>query len=140
MRQKRSRKSRYHPVEIPTVDAVPSSAPSNERKATLNANLGVLLVRMQSPKARRGMEAAFDLSSAQLGRAAVNALRRAAKVSEGARVKSSRKRPSKLSKELAELRAARRLARQKPELHPVDLDAPVKRSRKRRASEMAQKK
>lgn len=35
-----------------------------------------LLVRMQTPKARKGMKAAFNASSAQLGRTAVKAARK----------------------------------------------------------------
>jgi antitoxin Phd len=42
----------------------------------LSTEFNSLLVRMQTPKARRGMEAAFNASSAQLGRAAVNASRK----------------------------------------------------------------
>ncbi|CAM9909209.1 unnamed protein product [Phaeothamnion confervicola] len=39
----------------------------------LHADYDVLLARMQTPAAKRGMAAAFDASPAQLGRAAVKA-------------------------------------------------------------------
>ena len=42
----------------------------------LSAEYNVLLARMQTPKARRGMAAAFNASSAELGRAAVKASRK----------------------------------------------------------------
>jgi antitoxin Phd len=42
----------------------------------LSAEYNVLLARMQTPKARRGMAAAFNASSAELGRAAVKAARK----------------------------------------------------------------
>jgi hypothetical protein len=67
-----SKKSRSNRVDITTVDAVPS----NEGNAILDAKFEALLVRMQTPEARRGMEAAFDSSSVELGRAARNAWRR----------------------------------------------------------------
>jgi antitoxin Phd len=41
----------------------------------LHAEYDVLLARMQTPAARRGMAAAFDAAPAQLGRAAVKAAR-----------------------------------------------------------------
>jgi prevent-host-death family protein len=54
-------------------------AGSQERKlATLSAEFDALLVRMQTPKARAGMKAAFDASPRQLGRAAVEAVRKRA--------------------------------------------------------------
>lgn len=43
----------------------------------LGAEFDDLLARMQKPKARKGMEAAFDASPAKLGRAAVKAARKA---------------------------------------------------------------
>ncbi len=42
----------------------------------LSAQFDGLLARMQSPRARRGMAAAFDASPARLGRAAVKAAAR----------------------------------------------------------------
>lgn len=42
----------------------------------LNAQFDGLLARMQSPKVRKGMAAAFDASPARLGRAAVKAATR----------------------------------------------------------------
>jgi prevent-host-death family protein len=42
----------------------------------LTAEFDDLLARMQTPKARRAMEAAFNATSAQLGRAAVKAARK----------------------------------------------------------------
>lgn len=41
----------------------------------LHAEYDVLLARMQTPAAKRGMAAAFDATAAQLGRAAVKAAR-----------------------------------------------------------------
>lgn len=58
----------------------------------LRAKFDTLLARMQTPEARRGMKAAFDLSSAQLGRAASTASRRAVEVSLDIPVATSRKR------------------------------------------------
>ena len=46
------------------------------RLDTLSHQFDALLDRMQTPKARRGMKAAFDASPAQLGKAAVAAARR----------------------------------------------------------------
>lgn len=43
----------------------------------LRAEYDTLLARMQTPKARKGMEAAFDAAPAELGRAAVKAGRQA---------------------------------------------------------------
>ena len=45
----------------------------------LHAEYDVLLARMQTPAAKRGMAAAFDATPAQLGRAAVKAARSARK-------------------------------------------------------------
>jgi antitoxin Phd len=42
----------------------------------LSMQCDALLVRMQTPKARKGMKAAFNAPSAQLGRAAVKAARK----------------------------------------------------------------
>ncbi|OGA21364.1 MAG: prevent-host-death family protein [Betaproteobacteria bacterium RIFCSPLOWO2_02_FULL_67_26] len=42
----------------------------------LSAEYSVLLARMQTPKARKGMKAAFNASPAELGRAAVKAARK----------------------------------------------------------------
>ena len=42
----------------------------------LGADYDALLARMQTPKARKGMAAAFDASPAELGRAAVKAARK----------------------------------------------------------------
>lgn len=42
----------------------------------LSAEYDVLLSRMQTPKARKGMETAFNASPADLGRAAVKAARK----------------------------------------------------------------
>ena len=42
----------------------------------LSTEFDGLLVRMQTPKARKGMKAAFNASSARLGRAAVKAARK----------------------------------------------------------------
>ncbi|HEY7743317.1 MAG TPA: type II toxin-antitoxin system prevent-host-death family antitoxin [Burkholderiales bacterium] len=42
----------------------------------LSAEYNVLLARMQTPKARKGMEAAFNASPSELGRAAVKAARK----------------------------------------------------------------
>lgn len=50
----------------------------------LGAEYNVLLARMQTPKARRGMAAAFNASPAELGRAAV----KAAHAAEGGRRKA----------------------------------------------------
>ena len=50
-----------------------------ERTASLSdlrAEYDVLLARMQTPAAKRGMEAAFDAAPAALGRAAVKAARK----------------------------------------------------------------
>ena len=43
---------------------------------TLSRQFDAMLDRMQTPKARRGMKAAFDASPAQLGKAAVAVARR----------------------------------------------------------------
>src|SRR5262245_532969 len=43
----------------------------------LRAEYDTLLARLQTPKARKGMEAAFDAAPAELGRAAVKAARHA---------------------------------------------------------------
>jgi prevent-host-death family protein len=45
----------------------------------LSAEYDVLLARMQTPKARKGMEAAFNASPSALGRAAVRAARKRAR-------------------------------------------------------------
>ena len=42
----------------------------------LGAEYNVLLARMQTPKARKGMKGAFNASPAELGRAAVKAARK----------------------------------------------------------------
>lgn len=42
----------------------------------LSAEYDVLLARMQTPKSRKGMQAAFNASPAELGRAAVKAARK----------------------------------------------------------------
>lgn len=42
----------------------------------LSAEYDVLLSRMQTPKSRKGMQAAFNASPAELGRAAVKAARK----------------------------------------------------------------
>jgi len=42
----------------------------------LSADYNVLLARMQTPKAKKGMAAAFDASPAELGRVAVKAARK----------------------------------------------------------------
>ena len=42
----------------------------------LSAEYDVLLARMQTPKSRRGMQAAFDATPAELGSAAVKAARK----------------------------------------------------------------
>lgn len=42
----------------------------------LSAEYSVLLARMQTPKARKGMAAAFNATPAELGRAAVKAARK----------------------------------------------------------------
>lgn len=42
----------------------------------LSAEYDVLLARMQTPKARKGMEAAFNATPGELGRAAVKAARK----------------------------------------------------------------
>jgi hypothetical protein len=42
----------------------------------LTAEYDVLLARMQTPKAKKGMAAAFNASPAELGRAAVKAARK----------------------------------------------------------------
>jgi len=42
----------------------------------LSAEYNVLLARMQTPKARKGMAAAFNATPAELGRAAVKAARK----------------------------------------------------------------
>ena len=42
----------------------------------LGAEYNVLLARMQTPKARKGMKTAFNASPAELGRAAVKAARK----------------------------------------------------------------
>ena len=44
---------------------------------TLDAEFDELLARMQTPKAKRAMEAAFNASPAKLGRAAAKAARKA---------------------------------------------------------------
>ena len=45
----------------------------------LRAEYDVLLSNMQTPKARKGMDAAFNATPAALGKAAVNAARKAAR-------------------------------------------------------------
>lgn len=52
------------------------SRASETQLDTLSHQFDALLDRMQTPKARRGMKAAFDASPAQLGKAAVAAARR----------------------------------------------------------------
>lgn len=42
----------------------------------LSAECDVLLARMQTPKSRKGMQAAFNAAPAALGRAAVKAARK----------------------------------------------------------------
>jgi antitoxin Phd len=42
----------------------------------LSAEYDVLLARMQTPKSRKGMQAAFNATPAELGRAAVKAVRK----------------------------------------------------------------
>jgi cell division protein FtsZ len=64
--------------------SVQGAAAMKARAYTLDdvrAKFDTLLVRMQTPEARRGLKAAFDLSSAQLGRAASKASRDAVEVS-----------------------------------------------------------
>lgn len=48
----------------------------NQNLGDLSAEFDALLARMQTPKARRGMAAAFKASPAALGRAAVKAARK----------------------------------------------------------------
>ena len=49
---------------------------SGDKLDTLSGEFDALLARMQAPKARAGMKAAFDASPKQLGRAAVAAARK----------------------------------------------------------------
>jgi len=46
----------------------------------LGAEFDELLARMQSPRAKKGMEAAFNATPAELGRAAVKAARKSRKI------------------------------------------------------------
>lgn len=48
----------------------------NQNLKELGAEFDSLLARMQTPKARKGMHAAFEAAPAQLGRAAVKAARK----------------------------------------------------------------
>jgi antitoxin Phd len=60
-----------------SVDEFNALARSKERSLeTLTGEFDELLARMQTPKARAGMKAAFDASPKQLGRAAVEAARK----------------------------------------------------------------
>ncbi len=60
-----------------SVDEFNALALATERKLdTLSGEFDALLARMQTPKARAGMKAAFDASPKQLGRAAVAAARK----------------------------------------------------------------
>jgi antitoxin Phd len=60
-----------------SVDEFNVLARASERKLdTLSAEFDALLARMQTPKARAGMKAAFDASPKELGRAAVAAARK----------------------------------------------------------------
>jgi PHD/YefM family antitoxin component YafN of YafNO toxin-antitoxin module len=59
-----------------SVDEFNALARTKERTLdTLTGEFDELLARMQTPKARTGMKAAFDASPRQLGRAAVKAVR-----------------------------------------------------------------
>ena len=60
-----------------SVDEFNALAHAAESKLdTLSGEFDALLARMQTPKARAGMKAAFDASPKQLGRAAVAAARK----------------------------------------------------------------
>jgi prevent-host-death family protein len=48
----------------------------NQNLSDLGAEFDALLARMQTPKARKGVQAAFNAAPAQLGRAAVKSARR----------------------------------------------------------------
>jgi prevent-host-death family protein len=48
----------------------------NQNLGELSAEFDSLLARMQTPRARKGMHAAFEATPAQLGRAAVKAARK----------------------------------------------------------------
>jgi len=62
-----------------SLDEFNALAGGQERKLdTLSAEFDALLARMQTPKARAGMKAAFEASPRQLGRAAVEAVRKRA--------------------------------------------------------------
>ena len=71
------------PVAIPRHDATRAVLPSFEefqslaqtRLRALDAEFDELLARIKTEKARKGMAAAFDATSAALGRAAVKAAR-----------------------------------------------------------------
>jgi antitoxin Phd len=55
------------------------SRATQSRLDTLNGEFDALLARMQTAKARAGMKAVFDASSKQLGKAAVEAMRKRAR-------------------------------------------------------------
>ncbi len=60
-----------------SLDEFNALAPATERTLdTLSAEFDALLAQMQTPKARRGMKAAFGASPKVLGRAAVAAARK----------------------------------------------------------------
>ena len=60
-----------------SVDEFNALVRANESKLdTLSGEFDALLARMQTPKARAGMKAAFDASPKQLGKAAVAAARK----------------------------------------------------------------
>lgn len=61
-------------ISVETFNALSSA--TEARLDTLNREFDALLARMQSPKARRGMKAAFAASGQQLGKAAVAATRK----------------------------------------------------------------
>jgi prevent-host-death family protein len=61
-------------MSIPEFDAL--SRAGEATLDTLTSRFDALLARMQTPKARAGMKAAFDASPKQLGKAALAAARR----------------------------------------------------------------
>lgn len=63
-------------VLIPVDEFNALSRAGEARLDTLSQQFDALLARMQAPKARAGMKAAFDASPKQLGRAAVKAARK----------------------------------------------------------------
>lgn len=63
-------------VLLPVDEYNALARPTESKLDTLSSEFDALLARMQTPKARAGMKAAFDASPKQLGRAAVAAARK----------------------------------------------------------------